>query len=68
HLPCKSPDSPGNLLAHAASLKIQPIQWGGDGAYQTLTRFEGDQINDKTVTRAAFASSAWNCSGASLLA
>ncbi|RVP35085.1 hypothetical protein, partial [Sinorhizobium meliloti] len=32
-LPCKSPDSPGNLLARPASLKIQPIQWGGDGAY-----------------------------------
>ncbi|WP_245290310.1 nucleotidyltransferase, partial [Shinella sp. GWS1] len=25
--------SPGNLLAHAESLKIQLIQWGGDGAY-----------------------------------
>ncbi|RVM36210.1 recombinase family protein, partial [Sinorhizobium meliloti] len=37
HLPCKSPDSPGNLLAHAASLKIQPIQWGGDGAYRRDT-------------------------------
>ncbi|RVP15633.1 hypothetical protein CN080_32760, partial [Sinorhizobium meliloti] len=36
-LPCKSPDSPGNLLAHAASLKIQPIQWGGDGAYIKAT-------------------------------
>ncbi|RVI22479.1 hypothetical protein CN207_28220, partial [Sinorhizobium meliloti] len=34
--PCKSPDSPGNLLARPASLKIQPIQWGGDGAYNAL--------------------------------
>ena len=33
HLSCKSPDSSGNLLAHAASLRIQLIQWGGDGAY-----------------------------------
>ncbi|WP_210059069.1 hypothetical protein, partial [Neorhizobium petrolearium] len=31
--PCKSPDKTGNLLAYAASLKIHPIQWGGDGAY-----------------------------------
>ncbi|MVA22597.1 hypothetical protein GOZ94_27155, partial [Agrobacterium vitis] len=33
HLPCKSPDKTGNLLAYAASLKIHPIQWGGDRAY-----------------------------------
>ncbi|MDQ0322427.1 hypothetical protein QO002_004633 [Pararhizobium capsulatum DSM 1112] len=33
HLPCKSPDKTGNLLAYAASLKIHPIKWGRDGAY-----------------------------------
>ncbi|CUX58924.1 hypothetical protein AGR8A_pTi20163 [Agrobacterium fabrum str. J-07] len=37
HLPCKSPDSPGNLLVHPASLKIQPVQWGGDGTYVWMT-------------------------------
>ncbi len=44
HLPCKSPDSLGNLLARPASLKIQPIQWGGDGGYlgyQTPANYAG---------------------------